>query len=1041
MKILLLHLSDIHLKDSDNSCEEKLPLITTALQNEELNLDGAVVVISGDVAYSGTPIQYSLAEKLLSGLATELAKKLKLDEIRFAFVPGNHDCDFSAIQSVRDIVIDSIRNGKSPDDKMIECCCVPQQAFFAFQNSFPNGAPDKRFSPLHWEHVIQNDIFRIQLRCFNTAWMSVLTEPYGGLHFPDQVLHSCDWSEKNDFVVSIFHHPYNWMPPASSRRFRAVMEESSDLILTGHEHEPNHYKKYSFHGEVNEYLEGAVLQEHGYPERAGFHAVYVDLVAQKQRTRSFSWAIDRFVPDHSIKKWVAYKRGSRNGKRDFTLNEDFGAWLDDAGATYQHPAKDNLSLVDIYVFPNLKPFSVKYNKEPVYSSLIEGRDLLKTIGSKGKIFLFGRHQAGKTTLAKVLFQDLYNKNLTPVFLDGGEFKGSHLSIAKIEAFVESNFQKQYANPLLTTFQQLDKDKTVIIVDDFDHSHLNSRGRVKLLEALCKRYDRVVILGDDLLKFEELVSGNEAGEIFADFEQFELVEFGHLLRNKLITRWYSIGTEYESDPEQHERRIHQAEQLVNTMLGRDYLPSYPVFVLGLIQAHESVTRPNSSAGTYGSLYEHLITQALITKSSTRDLDLKLTYLSELAFFMYQEQRNRISDDGWEIFHQKYCKDYKINPSRVELRKEFSTKGLFDLRDERYGFRHPASFYYFTARYLRDNLSREDIRDLVRRLLATLHKEENASIWLFLTHLSKDPFLIDAILTHAQAIYTEFPEAKFDADVSFLQQFSKSVDKIVLDDKEFRALKDERLRHLDDASPLPKKPHEVEDASDVTDETDAALLMISRLNLALRTLEVLGQLVKNFPGSLKGSEKHDLIKESYSLGLRIISMLFGIFQENPEGMIDLVVDRVIEQHPKIRDRAELKNRMRLFMYWLVEASSFGMVKRISQAVGHSQLRETYKDILEEKDSNALSLIHISICLDNLGFPEEELKRLKKRFSGNMFCEQVLKRLAVHHFYLFPTNETTKQRVCSRLQIEIGSIRKIEAKSKDKKLVKDPRISKSR
>ena len=74
------------------------------------------------------------------------------------------------------------------------------------------------------------------------------------------------------------------------------------------------------------------------------------------------------------------------------------------------------------------------------------------------------------------------------------------------------------------------------------------------------------------------------------------------------------------------------------------------------------------------------------------------------------------------------------------------------------------------------------------------------------------------------------------------------------------------------------------------------MISRLNLALRTLEVLGQLVKNFPGSLKGSEKHDLIKESYSLGLRIISMLFGIFQENPEGMIDLVVDRVIEQHPE-------------------------------------------------------------------------------------------------------------------------------------------------
>jgi len=325
------------------------------------------------------------------------------------------------------------------------------------------------------------------------------------------------------------------------------------------------------------------------------------------------------------------------------------------------------------------------------------------------------------------------------------------------------------------------------------------------------------------------------------------------------------------------------------------------------------------------------------------------------------------------------------------------------------------------------------------LATLHKEENASIWLFLTHLSKDPFLIDAILTHARAIYSEFPEAEFGDDVSFLREFSNSVDTIVLEDKDFQSLKEERLRRLDDSSSLSAKVEAVEEVEDITEETDAALLMIARMNLAIRTLEVLGQLVKNFPGSLKGTEKHDLIKEAYSLGLRTVSMLFDAFQADPEGLIDFVVDRVIDQHPNVKDRGELKKRVRLFMYWLVEASSLGLVKRISQAVGHSQLGETYSDLRGEKDSNALALIDISIQLDNLGFPEDELNRLKKRFSGNLFCDRVLRQLAVQHFYLFPTKESTKQRVCSTLGIEIGSIRKIEAKSRDQKQIRDPRVSK--
>lgn len=153
---------------------------------------------------------------------------------------------------------------------------------------------------------------------------------------------------------------------------------------------------------------------------------------------------------------------------------------------------------------------------------------------------------------------------------------------------------------------------------------------------------------------------------------------------------------ESDQIELGRRIHLAEQMVSTMLG-NYLPHYPVFILTLLQASESATYPNTGVGTYGSLYEVIITQSLATKGSSIALDTKMTYLSEVAHWMHVvEEKTHHSWYEWDYFHRIYCSKFKIYPSRAGLKAEFAANSLFDLRDERYGFRHSASYYYFVAR---------------------------------------------------------------------------------------------------------------------------------------------------------------------------------------------------------------------------------------------------------------------------------------------------------------------------------------------------------
>src|SRR5205814_58250 len=132
-----------------------------------------------------------------------------------------------------------------------------------------------------------------------------------------------------------------------------------------------------------------------------------------------------------------------------------------------------------------------------------------------------------------------------------------------------------------------------------------------------------------------------------------------------------------------RQVHESEKLITALLGNNYLPSYPIFILSLIQAQNSTTQADTRAGTYGSLYEVLITQALATKSKVGNLDMRKTYLSELAFWMFSRQLNRITDEQWADFHSEYVAKYKIRPSRVELKNELEATGFIDHIDQRYG----------------------------------------------------------------------------------------------------------------------------------------------------------------------------------------------------------------------------------------------------------------------------------------------------------------------------------------------------------------------
>src|SRR5260370_2016468 len=266
--------------------------------------------------------------------------------------------------------------------------------------------------------------------------------------------------------------------------------------------------------------------------------------------------------------------------------------------------------------------------------------------------------------------------------------------------------------MLPRFSQVDRDKTLIIIGGFDHMRVNPKGRLKLLQNINKRFERVCLLGDDALTLEEMAYGDLSTSALADYAQFELMEFGHFLRSKLIEQWYNLGGEFTADPQDLAKKIHNDENLITSLIGKSYLPSLPIFILSFLQAADSSNPVSSSAGTYGSIYEVLIIKALATKSKAFNIDLKAAYLAELAYWMFSVNKKQIIEEEWNYFHTGYCEKFKISPSRLELQREFEESGLIEHFDGQYRFRHSYAYFFFFARYFRDNIHQDSDKTVVQ-----------------------------------------------------------------------------------------------------------------------------------------------------------------------------------------------------------------------------------------------------------------------------------------------------------------------------------------
>lgn len=1033
MNILILHLSDIHFEADrgKNKILERVGDIVAAIQRAAARASSCFIVVSGDIAFSGEVSQYDHAIEFVNEMKRILVAEASPIEVNVVVVPGNHDCDFSNASGTREFILNHLGTAdtESVNADIVREMTTVQKHFFDFAlrvEGPPYSVALDGAKRLFYLRRFDINGLIISFHCMNLAWMSRLNEAQGQMVFP---LHLVLWDEDDaDLTVTVFHHPDRWLESSNSRTFREHIEHTSNLILTGHEHVADSFIKQNRTGAVSEYVEGAVLQDSHNRLNSGFNLIEIDPVARTKRVFSFTLSRGAYRSDGEP-AWKPFEQTLRRRAKSFGQNPRFAEKLIETGLPLSHRSQHNLTLPDIFVYPDLDAVPLDKNREEGTLEVIISSDQVPAfVMDQPLLIITSADQAGKTALSKMLYAQLQEKGKVPVLIYGKDLKGTKDD--DLLRLVDREFVLQYDEQHIEAYRQLSSDRTALIVDDFDHMEIRSReGHNAIVQAMRRHFDRIILFASDLFQFAELAQVGKSESALNSFRLVTIREMSNQLRYRLITKWVTFDRDPAIGDQLIEHEIDDYANKMSTLIMRKTVPAHPIILLSMLQMFD-LNQDIADKGEFGYFYESYIMQKIgRSRKESFEMGTIVNFASHLAYELFLNKSRTIGDTDIRDFTHAYNKMFSMSFS-IERMVRVLEQAEVLWRDEEglYRFKYRFVYFYFVAKYFHLNMYREaekrKLRRQINEMARRIYVDDFYFIVLFLVYLTNDEKIVARLGENGDSFYAEHDPCDLDAHVTHINNLAATLPPLSLDAGDTNTNRDEYEKTRDVKEEL--EPYGGSDeVGDLADQRQLDELM--KINVAFRTLQIMGSVLRNFPGTLEGEVKRKLALGSYCLGLRILKFMLVVIEENAEYFKDVVAELVKDTYGS-SDHDRLEKRTNSLMFYLQAELGYVVIKKISQAVGSRHLKETYREVVTENNTISVRTVDTAIKLDHfISFPSTEVLDLYKEVKENAFALAILRTFVRDRFYLFTEERKLRQSICDQVGIRVNDPKMIEGKLK--------------
>jgi hypothetical protein len=488
---------------------------------------------------------------------------------------------------------------------------------------------------------------------------------------------------------------------------------------------------------------------------------------------------------------------------------------------------------------------------------------------------------------------------------------------------------------------------------------------------------------------------------------------HHGRGKLIEAWMRL--ESSDSQEVFDRRVERTEQLINTVIGKNTLPSSPFVVLALLQALDQKETFSLENGSFGYLYEVLITSSLgMSLTSNQQLERKYSFLPRLAYFMSTKRAESISATKLDELMDAYSNELLVNLDKKQMLDDLVYAHVLLRTDGNYRFTHSHFLQYFLALYFSEHIYTDKGAGLREELIQyswRMDNSANRTFLLFVLYLTRDEKLTAHLVTMADQLLAEIQPSRFGDEITFFDDVPEGSlpQKEAPEAVDLGEQREKRRLAVDQAHRIEDEP--IDTLPQVGAREDLARTNNDRrFKLSSGCLQVLGQALRNFAGTMERERKLAILKSTYLLGLRITG---GILSDI-EGAAKRVRDA---RDPKVTEEAltRFDGLVRKFAILLGAM----MIRTVSLTVGTTDVKElAYSTTLQAVGRTpATELIDLAIKLDHRDeYPLTEVSDLKRDFNKNPFADQVLQVLVIENMFIFPMEREMRARVAAALKIKL-------------------------
>lgn len=1001
----ILHLSDFHFQANltDHPVDETVltqvsESICGVINSQTLHVKTLLVIVSGDIAFSGKHEEYQVALNFFNKLKSDIERESSL-ETTFLYIPGNHDNNYLLLSEDQR----SVSNTEYQD--FAERSEI-QSGFGVFLRNF--GAYDINLQePINCINLPLNHA-KVKINLINSGLSSSLENSSTELNFPTNSLIRLESDQDNaDLSISIMHHPIYAFMESCRHQIKDKIEDTTDLLFVGHEHKSDSASISGFsHSHVN-IINGEKIDIQDFSD-SGFNFARVDIYSDELITFQYKWDKEskKFVETKcSDKQKLVNPRRKRFSKQ---INEEFYKFLQDPDGPFLKHKFGKMQLKEIFVYPNIAITNQEDNR-PKELQVLDGSNIINEVLQHPVSFIIGSDFSGKTTLCKMLFSDLLSAGKFPLFIAGEKI--SSPKIDSIEKLIKKEFGEIYAHPDVNTYFQEAKGNKVLVLDSFEKIKLSGTKRIELVENLLKFYNNIIITSS-----EEIDPEFSAAVALFNIDGTQSLycrirPFGHLQRNQLVRKWLDS---YDEDREANlfQRQI-EVERILNDILDKRLLPAYPFFVVSILQTMATTTAEiNSSSvmyfGSYSAIYRLLITSATL-RNLPLNLDMNLLdqLQQELAYKMYVEHKRRYSEEEINNFSQEFLNNRLVNVNYSSIVRHFLNNRLWDNRYASIGFAYDFIYYYYLASYFQDQIHEVNIHEHVSACFECIGNEGNKSIIRFLIYVANPQvqhILFDKLIEKADTLYSGALSLDLIEQTRFINDININLPSKKLENKP----EDNRTEML-------KKRDEIEDdcfENESFDEVENENPWYEPIE-AVNTLLLLGDLLKNQSGTLDKDQKIDLVNVSFGLTSRILSSGLNFFANERELLENQITSFLSEQVPSMSDR-KIEEKTKIILTQFIFIYILGVLTILREYLGHEKLSLVFSEVRKSKDLADVLLFDFVVRQHSSfhNFPETELDSILQQYNKRPFLLRIIAIITFTFISLYPTDYKVKARVSKKI-----------------------------